>query len=176
MEITTLLFIAGFGLATGLLVLLAFLMFSRQSEARYTNVMMLKIRKASRIHTLPMRLSAYERCILLLERISPQSLIPRIESSGMNVREYQVRLVHEIRAEFDHNLSQQLYIGEEGWAQVIRSKEELIGLIHKCASSLPPNAAGVDLAKKIIEETNRLSQHPAEIALKTLKKEVRTLF
>jgi hypothetical protein len=160
----------------GLLVLLTYRWMRNDEVKRKQDEMLLEMRKQNRVHTLPLRMAAYERCMLLLERISPQALIPRVDSSGKEARDFQLRLVQEIRAEFEHNLAQQLYISEEAWAQMTRTKENIILLIHKSAATLDEKASAKDLAKRIIEQSNQQERHPAEIAIQTLKKEVKSLF
>lgn len=164
------------GLASGLLVLMAFVLFRKNADKNLLTEAQLELRKANRAQTLPLRLSAYERCILFLERSSPQNLIPRLDTANKTARQYQLQLVNDIRAEFEHNLSQQLYVSEEAWAQIIRSREDVISLIHRSTSLIGDNAPAIELAKKILEDCGKLPQHPAENALRTLKKEVRQLF
>jgi hypothetical protein len=163
-------------IAGGILVLMTQRYMRKDEAKRKQEDFMMEIRKQSRVHTLPLRMAAYERCMLLLERISPQALIPRIEIGGMECRDFQLRLVQEVRAEFEHNLAQQLYISEEAWAQMTRTKENIILLIHKSASAVDPKAGAKELAKRLIEQTNQQDRHPAEMAIQTLKKEVKALF
>jgi hypothetical protein len=163
-------------IAGGLLVILTQRLMRKDETKRKQEEMQLEMRKQSRAHTLPLRMAAYERCMLLLERISPQALIPRVDTSGKEARDFQLRLVQEIRSEFEHNLAQQLYISEEAWAQMTRTKENIILLIHKSAATLDEKASAKDLAKRIIEQSNQQERHPAEIAIQTLKKEVKSLF
>ena len=66
----------------------------------------------------PIRLRAYERLILFLERISPENLIVRVSQPQMKAKELEKALTDAIRAEFDHNLSQQLYVSTEAWEAV----------------------------------------------------------
>jgi hypothetical protein len=72
--------------------------------------------------TLPLRLQAYERLTLFLERISPESLIVRVNKAGMSAQKLQTALLESIRAEWEHNLSQQLYVSHEAWELVKNAK------------------------------------------------------
>lgn len=100
----------------------------------------------------PLRIQAYERLILLLERIAPSSLIMRISpSSEMSLRNYQSILTQAIRDEYEHNLSQQLYVSENLWHLTLSAKEEIVKIINVAASSLNENSSSLDLATKIIE-------------------------
>jgi hypothetical protein len=89
---------------------------------------------------MPVRLQAYERLVLLLERISLPSLIQRTHKQGMSARMLQAELVKAIRAEFDHNLSQQVYITNKSWESVKTAKEETIKAINIAASRVGDDA------------------------------------
>lgn len=130
----------------------------------------LKIRIYEKI--LPLRLQAYERIALLLERISPNNLMLRLNNPKLSAREFQVILVREIREEFNHNLSQQIYIGEETWVLVRKAIEDTINLINQSAIKLKEDAKGVDLTKTVFSEIMENEVDSVEHALSRLKKEV----
>jgi len=120
---------------------------------------------------LPIKLQAYERLILLLERISPQSLLMRISPHELNVVDYQQELLIQIRHEFEHNLSQQIYVSQILWETIRRAKENLVQIINNSADEFKNDAPALLLSNKIIEnylESN--DQHIAH-AVNTLKKE-----
>lgn len=120
---------------------------------------------------LPIKLQAYERLILLLERISPQSLLMRISPHDLNVVDYQQELLSQIRHEFEHNLSQQIYVSQILWETIRRAKENLVQIINNSADEFKNDAPALVLSNKIIEnylESN--DQHIAN-AVNTLKKE-----
>lgn len=125
---------------------------------------------------LPIRLQAYERLTLLLERLSINSLILRTKKPGMTSAELQGALLSEIRVEFDHNLSQQLYITSHAWSMVVNAKEEIVKLINLSASKLPPNASSMDLSKVIFEKSMSMDKSPIQLAIQYLKKEAQELF
>lgn len=100
----------------------------------------------------PVRMQAYERIILLLERIAPSSLIMRITpSTEISFKDYQSMLLQAIREEYEHNLSQQLYVSENLWHLTVNAKEEIVKIINISANSIGENASSLDLATKIIE-------------------------
>ncbi len=101
--------------------------------------------------SLPLRLQAYERMVLLLERISPGNLVMRIHQQGLTVAQFQKKLIQGIRDEFDHNLSQQLYISVDAWEMIKRAKEELIRQINASAAKLSADGPSTDLSLKIME-------------------------
>ncbi|MFP4288575.1 MAG: hypothetical protein ACLFQS_04900 [Bacteroidales bacterium] len=99
----------------------------------------------------PVRLQAYERIVLFLERISPGNLIMRINKPNLPVKQFQQLLIQTIREEYDHNLSQQLYVSPEAWDKVKNAKEELIQQINISAGKLDEKASSTDLSKAILE-------------------------
>ncbi|MCF8334088.1 MAG: hypothetical protein K9I47_08070 [Bacteroidales bacterium] len=126
--------------------------------------------------TTPVRLQAYERIILLLERISPSSLIFRVKDSEYTVSQFHTKLLENIRDEFEHNLSQQIYVSVEGWKYVVNAKEEVIKLINSAAMELEDDASANQLARKIFEKSAELGLKPVERAKLYLKREVREYF
>lgn len=123
--------------------------------------------------TMPLQLQAYERICLLLERISPQNLLVRLQSKVLNVADFQQVLTNEIREEFNHNLSQQLYISEQAWSQVRNAVEQTIGTINEAAIGLEPTANGIELAKNILKIVINNEHSPCQIALNQIKNEAR---
>jgi hypothetical protein len=125
---------------------------------------------------LPIRLQAYERMALFLERISPQNLLLRINHGGLTAKEYHRLLLEEIRNEFNHNLSQQVYMSEQVWQFIKNSKEDLIILVNESAAQLTDTQSGLDLAKKIFEVSIEKKIDPISHALLELKKEAALLY
>jgi hypothetical protein len=125
---------------------------------------------------LPLRLQAYERMCLFLERISPHSLVLRINNPAFTVSQFQQQLLREIREEFSHNLSQQVYMSDASWGLIKNSMEEIIALINQSGSNLAPDARGVELAKMIFENLLQRTEDPTSKALKYVKNEIRQVF
>jgi hypothetical protein len=98
-----------------------------------------------------LRLQAYERLILLADRIALPNLISRCNQPGLNVREMQNLLVQTIRQEFDHNITQQIYVSPESWDAIRNLKEQNLLIINQVASFLPGTASGQDLNKSLLE-------------------------
>jgi hypothetical protein len=124
----------------------------------------------------PIRLQAYERIVLLLERISPNSLVMRVYKNGMNARMMQAELIKNIRSEFEHNLSQQIYISVKAWELVKTSKEETIKLINIASTKVDEQASGMDMANAVIEIAGQLPKLPTQVAIEALKVELSTEF
>jgi hypothetical protein len=125
---------------------------------------------------LPVRLQAYERLILLLERISPASLILRVSQPGMTAVQLQSALTQALREEFDHNLSQQVYVSAKAWEDVKSAREELISIINTAASSLAPEATGADLAAQIFTLSLQPGKQSLHFAIDQLKQEFNAKF
>jgi len=124
----------------------------------------------------PIRLQAYERIVLLLERISPNSLILRENIPGMNVKQLQSTLVKAIRDEYEHNLSQQVYISKQAWELVKTSKDEMVKLINNAAVNVDSNAPSTELAKVIFEIIVQTDKLPVDIAIEMIKNEIQESF
>ena len=125
---------------------------------------------------LPVRLQAYERIILLLERISPESLILRVGRKDLSARGLQQELLSAITSEFDHNIAQQTYISTEAWEKVKTAKNQVINLVNDTSREVKPDANGTTLGKLILERLAELKDPPTQVAVNFLKQEVKTLF
>jgi hypothetical protein len=125
---------------------------------------------------LPVRLQAYERSILLLERISPDSMIMRVSRNEYTARQLQQELLGNITSEYEHNLAQQTYLSTEAWEKVKAAKNQVINLINDTAKEVKPDASGPTLGKLILERMTELNNPPSQAAIDFLKKEVKTLF
>ena len=121
---------------------------------------------------LPIRLQAYERLILFLERIHPHQLIIRSNNPALSSFQLQTLLIKSIRDEFEHNLSQQLYVSNAAWNKVINAKEECIKQINFAASKLNSDAKANELGGLIIQDFSALSANPIQEAIMLMKKEV----
>jgi hypothetical protein len=136
----------------------------------------IEVRGRSIETVLPNRLQAYERIALFLERISPQNLLIRLSSPGMTAREFHQLLLGEIRNEYNHNVSQQVYMSEHVWSLVKNAKEDLIVSINDSAGEMKTEATSLDLSKKIFEKSVNKSVDPIAHALSELKKEIQQTF
>lgn len=121
------------------------------------------------------RVQAYERTVLLLERINPSQMIPRSLAPGQTARSLEIKLQQTVREEFEHNLSQQIYISDLAWDLVKAARESVSQRIRKAAEEVDPSAPASELAQKILVMNLEKDTDPLEKALKVLKKEVREL-
>jgi len=125
---------------------------------------------------LPIRLQAYERMCLFLERISPNNLIIRVNTRAITAGDLHQMLLFEIREEYNHNLSQQLYMSEQVWSSIRTAMEEVIVHINHAASTVDPEMKSVDLAKAIFETMLNGNADPTGNALQLVKSEIQTIF
>ena len=98
-----------------------------------------------------LQLQAYERLILLTERIALPNLINRLNQPGINVKEMQSILTQNIRQEFDYNITQQIYVSPESWEAIKNLKDQNLLIVNQVASFMPAEASGTDLNKAILE-------------------------
>ncbi len=125
---------------------------------------------------LPIRLQAYERLALLLERISPESLIMRVNKPGMGAKQLHAELLSSIRAEFEHNLSQQVYISNEAWERIRAARGNVINLVNAAADQVKEDATALTYSQKVFEQVLQLKTPPVQEALEFLKEEMRELY
>lgn len=125
---------------------------------------------------LKVRLQAYERLVLFLERMSPQQLVVRNSSQGLSAIELHRTLMENIRLEYEHNLVQQIYISVDVWAQIEQARMWVLKQVNDAARNLEENADGNLLAIAIIEQEMNSPKNYIQIALLALKKEVGQLF
>ena len=125
---------------------------------------------------LPIRLQAGERICLLLERVTPNNLIRRVNTGSYSAKELHQILLNEVREEFNHNLSQQLYFSDETWESVRNAIEQVITMINRAAQDLNEEARGIDLNKRIFQLYLEKNNDSISQALKNVKSEIRVYF
>ena len=125
--------------------------------------------------TLPLRLQAYERLAVFLERITPNSLLFRVQKPNQTVRELQGDLLNTIRAEFEHNLSQQIYVSPRAWELTKNAKEDIIRIVNIAATQLNPQNPAMELSKNVFEVIIKTESMPTQKALDQIKTEVRQM-
>lgn len=126
---------------------------------------------------LHLRLQAYERLALFLERISPANVITRVRTPHMLANELQYEMVKNIREEFEHNLSQQIYVSHDCWNLIVGAKEEILKTINLIGNQMPPEASAGMLINTLLSGiSNANVPLPSEQALHYLKAECQQLF
>tara|TARA_B100001939_G_scaffold141211_1_gene122221 strand:- start:43 stop:561 length:519 start_codon:yes stop_codon:yes gene_type:complete len=117
---------------------------------------------------LPLKIQAYERAILFLERIDPNNLIIRIHKPSMNAAILHLEILKQIREEYNHNMSQQIYISPKSWTELIKGKEETIQIANTAMGQLKNDANAVELSTKIFEIIAKLPHNPTANARKLI--------
>jgi len=131
----------------------------------------LKDRKAY----IPVRLQAHERLLVFLERITPESLVMRLQRPDLTVQGIHSLFLKTIRQEWDHNVSQQLYISDETWLLIKNARENVVRLINTEAGKLKPTDPALKLSQIIIEEFAE-SVTPVQKAILAIKQDINALF
>lgn len=162
--------VAGIGI-----VYVAFYLFKPLLDKSQT-LQALEIRKAISNQTLPMRLQAYERMVLLIDRVDPSNMLIRLNGNGYSAVELYNIILNEVRTEYQHNVTQQIYVSPQAWGAVRRIKEDTINLVTNTTQSLPPNATGLDLGKAVLNHLAKLENNPYELAIAIVRKDMDNIF
>jgi len=128
------------------------------------------LQKDMQINAMPLRLQAYERMALFLERITPSKILIRVYPTSSNKEDYESLLIQTIEQEFEHNLSQQIYVSDDCWNIITAAKNATIQLIRK-ASLLEKTDTANKLQEVILTEMME-KRAPSDAALSFIKKEV----
>ena len=132
-----------------------------------------ELKKSAQGIITPLKIQAYERIVIFLERINPNSLVVRVNRNNMSARQLHQELVASIKSEYEHNLSQQIYLSAGAWELVKTSKEEMIQLINISSSKVAPDANSSELAMMILNICSNLGKKlPSEVAIDYIKKEI----
>jgi hypothetical protein len=113
--------------------------------------------------TRPLQLQAYERLVLLCERMALPNLISRLSQPGLSAKEMQVFLIETIKQEYEYNASQQIYVSQQAWEAVRNLKDQSMLMINTIAKTLAPDAKAGELNRQIIENI----MHEEKAALHT---------
>lgn len=131
------------------------------------------MQKENQKQALPLRLQAYERMVLFLERIHPAQLVMRVVPPTEDKNDYATLLIHAIQTEFEHNLTQQIYLTNESWDIVTKSKNTTVQLIRN--TSLKMDIANASkLREGILKELIEM-EAPSSIAINFLKEELKNV-
>ena len=162
-------------ISTGALVYVV-VIFIKKTKTDQDRILFSELKKQRQEFFLPNRADAYQRAILFLERIHPNSLIMRMQQPALGSVAFQALLLKTIRDEYEHNVAQQMFISPKGWKMLKDAKEETIKLINVASGSLAADSNSMMLSAAILNLTNEVGVLPAEIAVEFLKEELQTLF
>ena len=102
-------------------------------------------------NTRPLQLQAYERLVMLAERIAIPNLVSRVNQPGLNAREMQLLLLESIKQECEYNATQQIYVSPVAWEAIKNLKDQNMLIINQVAASLPAEASGMDLNRMLLD-------------------------
>ena len=113
--------------------------------------------------TLPLRLQAYERLVLFIERVNPANMLIRLNGTAYTAAELYSMIVRRNPNEYQHNVTQQIYVSSRAWAVVKRVKDDTLEHGKQCGQSIARNATGLELSKTILAHLSQLEENPYEI-------------
>ncbi|MBB6500907.1 hypothetical protein [Pedobacter cryoconitis] len=164
-------------LAAGGMITVIFTWFlTRNDIQQYISLKSAESRKEQQQHLLPLRLQAHERMIVFVERLNPSNLFIRLHQPGMTAKELQSLVLNEIRSEYQHNVTQQLYVSTSAWNVVRKLKEDTIAMLNNAVAGLPAGASGVELSRKVLEHMASVNDNPYDLTLELIQKDIHQLF
>ena len=143
---------------------------------RFFNLKNIELNKESRAHILPLRLQAHERLIIFIDRINPANLLVRLHQQGIAIATLQAGVLNEIHSEYQHNITQQLYIDSVTWSVVRKLKDDTIAMINNAVKGLPTDANGIELSKAILQHMASIDENPYDLTIELIKKDIHSLF
>ncbi|HTH82713.1 MAG TPA: hypothetical protein VL490_07245 [Mucilaginibacter sp.] len=143
---------------------------------RSESMQLVELKKTISSQTLPLRLQAYERVVLFIERINPANMLLRLNDPGYSAAELHMLVVAELRNEYQHNVTQQIYVSANAWAVVKRLKDDTLSIVNNAIKALPETATGLELSKTILAQLSHLEDNPYDIGLSLIRRELQELF
>jgi hypothetical protein len=143
---------------------------------RNENIQLVELKKTISGQTLPLRLQAYERVVLFIERINPVNLLVRLNNPDYSAAELYMLIVAELRNEYQHNVTQQIYVSPNTWAILKRLKDETLGLVNNAIKDLPETASGLELSKTVLAQISASENNPYDTGLALIRSELEQLF
>ena len=134
-----------------------------------------ELKRLSQKEISPLRMRAYERLSLLLERTTPEHMLLELSLGEMTILQVQQHLMRTIRMEYDHNLSQQIYVSNQVWDAIIASRDQMVAFINTMAQQMPPESNALDYAKVLITAYSSNGQTAIDQAMQLLRTEARSL-
>ena len=134
------------------------------------------LKKDQQSALLPLKLQAYERMIIFIDRINPANLLLRLHQPSIGIAALQELVLNEIRSEFQHNITQQLYIDSTSWDILRKLKDDTIAMVNNVVQNLNDGATGVDVGRKILQHMSTIEENPYDLTIKQLKKDIQEMF
>ncbi len=165
--IAVLLFLVVFAVAAYLIYSLTKQYFNNRHQARLIDLQQQRAQP-----TLPLRLQACERLILLCERISIPNLISRLRTEGASVNDLRLAMLIAIQQEFEHNITQQLYVSENLWNIIILSRNNTADIVNMVAQKLDAQADSSLLINDLFQFLGEQSSDSISKAQAAIRQEV----
>lgn len=136
----------------------------------------IELKKDRQKEWMPMKIDAYQRVVLFLERIHPSSIIMREQNTNVKAALLHTKILSSIRQEYEHNIAQQIFISTGGWNVLKKSKEEMIKIYNLALRKVGEDASGMEYSKAVFEIVGEVGELPSEIAVNALKEELQAMF
>ncbi|BAU52145.1 DUF7935 family protein [Mucilaginibacter gotjawali] len=143
---------------------------------RDEKIQLLEFRKSMSSQTLPLRLQAYERLVLFIERINPANMLIRLNATAYSAHELHSLIMEDIRSEYQHNITQQIYVSSRAWGVVKNLKDDTLAMVGNAVKSLPETATGLELSKAILGFLSQVENNPYDIGTSMMRKDLEELF
>src|SRR6201985_11729 len=130
---------------------------------RSESMQLVELKKSISSQTLPLRLQAYERIVLFIERVNPANMLIRMAGTANTAAELHSLVVSELRNEYQHNVTQQIYVSARTWALVKRVKDDTLSVVNNAVKALPETATALDLSKTVLAHLSHLQDNPYDI-------------
>jgi hypothetical protein len=157
-------------IVTGLVAYYFFDLHTKNEEGRRRYL----LNKEAQKNALPLRLQAYERMSLYMERINPTKLLIRIAPISNDKNDYENLIITQIEQEFEHNLTQQIYMSDECWTIIVTAKNATIQMIRK--ANMSERVDNADKLREVVLSDLMEKQSPSNAALSYIKNEVGQLW
>ncbi|RYG01414.1 MAG: hypothetical protein EOO07_34195 [Chitinophagaceae bacterium] len=143
---------------------------------QYLNSKIATTPNEERAQLLPVRVQAHERLLIFVDRISPANLLIRLHQQGIDLQTLQAGILNEIKSEYQHNITQQLYVSSTTWNVVRKLKDDTLAMITNAVKGMPKEASGVELSKSILQHMATISEDPYQLTIELIKKDMQLLF
>nr|WP_315232426.1 hypothetical protein [uncultured Flavobacterium sp.] len=157
-------------IVTGLVAYYFFDLHTKNEEGRRRYL----LNKEAQKNALPLRLQAYERMSLYMERINPTKLLIRIAPISNDKNDYENLIIAQIEQEFEHNLTQQIYMSDKCWTIIVTAKNATIQMIRK--ANMSERVDNADKLREVVLSDLMEKQSPSNAALAYIKNEVGQLW
>ncbi|SES10962.1 DUF7935 family protein [Pedobacter rhizosphaerae] len=158
------------------LSLMAVYLMLKKDIQQFLDLKRIELNKENRAELLPLRLQAHERLILFTDRINPANLLVRLHQQGIPLSTLQATILNDIRSEYQHNITQQLYVDSTTWSVVRKLKDDTIGMINNAVQGLPAEANGIELSKTILQHMAGIDDNPYDLTIELVKKDIQMMF